>query len=583
VANRLFVAVVAAAVLLAGCGIPDSGAPVVYRGVAPGGGDQPDAPGARSNPQGPQKNGTAAQTVEGFLAAVGSSSERSYAAARTYLSVPAAWRPSGPVRVFTLRAVTQVGGPDTGRVRITGTQAGLINSDGSFTRAVQQIDQTVQLSRTDDVWLIDSPPTDILLRNDFFSQNYLPTTLYFLDPTAQRLVPDIRYIDGSGSSTDRWTTAVRLLLGGPSLALGTAARTAIPANTRLHGNVVQDNQHIVADVSSEALASPALWPAMVAQFIWTIKKATGGEVRLMIDGREVSTIGANSGARVDDIVNQFDPDALTATLSAYRVAGGVVQPARPGGRQVPAALSVATRVLGASMSGDGGAVAMVGPAADGQALSLGPSAGPLTPVLTESKILTPTWEFDHAGAVTVVDDRQLTYARFNQSVVPISAPDLARLIGKRGKIVSVRLAPASVRLAMVVTDGSGGSWVAVGYLKHIGDAVTVTNLQTVSSRLTDAADVAWNNDNGLVTLAANARGEVLQYQIAADGSGEQASPSGLPSVPTRIAAVPKQTNQQTRATVGGRLYQFYKPGWRPPTGHNGEDLFLPATSVFYPS
>jgi hypothetical protein len=322
---------------------------------------------------------------------------------------------------------------------------------------------------------------------------------------------------------------------------------------------------------------------MVAQFIWTIKKVTGGEVRLMIDGREVSTIGAGSGARVDDIVNQFDPDALTAILSAYRIAGGVVQPARPDGRQVPAALSVATRVLGASMSADGGAVAMVGSASDGQTLSLGPSAGPLTPVLTESKILTPTWEFDHAGAVTVVNDRQLMYARLNQSVLPIKAPDLAGLLGSHGKIISVRLAAAGVRLAMVVSDGSGGSWVAVGVLKHNGGAVTVGNLRAVSSRLTHATDVAWNNDNGLVTLAVNPRGDVLQYQIAADGSGEQASPSGLPSVPTRVAAVPKQTNQQTLAAVGGRLYQFYKPGWRPPTGHNGEDLVIPATSVFYPS
>lgn len=580
---RFLAAVAMFAVLVAGCGIPDSGAPIVYRGVTPGGGDQPDAPGARSNPQGPQKNGTAIQTVEGFLAAVGSSSERSYATARGYLTAPSVWRPSGPVRVFMLRAVTAVGRADSGRVRITGTQAGLINTDGSFTRSVQELDRIVQLSRTDDVWLIDGPPTDILLRSDFFSQIYVPTTLYFLDPSAQRLVPDIRYIDGSGSSTDRWTTAVRLLLGGPSQALGTAVRTAIPANTRLHGNVVQDNQHIVADVSSEALASPGLWPAMVAQFIWTIQKVTGGEVRLMIDGREVTTIGANSGARVDDIVNQFDPDATTAILSAYRIAGGIVQPAQPDGRQVPAALSVATRVVGASMSADGGAVAMVGPASGGQTLYLGPSAGPLTHVLTESKILAPTWEFDHAGAVTAVNDRQLMYARLNQSVVSISAPELTAMLGTKGKIIAVRLAPAGVRLAMVVTDGTGGSRVVVGVLRHDGDLVSVASLRTVSSRLTDATDVAWNNDNGLVTLAMSARGDVLQYQIAADGSSEQATPSGLSSVPTRIAAVPKQNNQQTLATVNGRLYQFYKPGWRPPTGHNGEDLVIPATSVFYPS
>ncbi|WP_163508861.1 LpqB family beta-propeller domain-containing protein [Fodinicola acaciae] len=582
--SRILVALVALVVLLAGCGIPDSGAPIVYRAVPPGGGDRPDPPDARSNPQGPQKGGTPIQTVEGFLVAVGSSSERSYATARTYLSAPAAWKPAGSVRVFTLSSVTAVGRPDSGRVRISGQQIGLINADGSFTPSVQAIDRTVQLSRTGDVWLIDNPPGDILLRSDFFSQIYVPATLYFLDPTAQRLVPDIRYMDASGSSTDRWTAAVRLLLGGPSQSLGGAVRTAIPANTRLHGNVVQDNQHVVADVSSEALDSPSLWPAMVAQFIWTIKKVTGGEVRLMIDGREVSTIGASSGAKVDDIVDQFDPDALTANLSAYRVAGGVVQPALAGGRQVPAAFSVTTGVVAASMSADGGAVAKVGQAAGQQTLYLGPSAGPLTPVLTEPKILTPTWEFDHGGAITAINDRELVYAQLNRPVTPIRSPELAAMLGKRGRIVSLRLAPAGVRLAMVISDGSGGSHIVVGVVKHnAGESVSVGNLHVVSSQLIDAADVAWNNDNGLVTLAATSRGEVVQYQIAADGSNEQQSPSGLPTVPTRIAAVPKQSNQSTLAAVGGRLYQFYKPGWRPPAGHNGEGLVIPATSVFYPS
>ncbi|GAA1670138.1 MtrAB system accessory lipoprotein LpqB [Fodinicola feengrottensis] len=570
---------VAAVLVLTACGVPDSGHPVVLRQIAPGGADQPDPSNVHSEPSAPRKDGTAVQSVEGFLLALATTPENSYAAAKNFLS-PAnqRWAPTGPLRVFSQTAVASVGKPDSGQVRITGSQVGLLNADGTFTPQPATVDVTVQLNRADGLWRIDNPPADVLFRSDFFSQSYVPVPLYFLDPTGQRLVPDIRYLDASTSLSDRWTAAMRLLIAGPSPWLTGAVKTAIPASTRLRGNVIQEDQDVAVDVSSDAALTPQnLVAGMVAQFVWSMKGAVGGvaggSVQLLVDGRQVTSIG--TGATVKQIQNQYDPSAATAHLDPFRIVGGVVQKVldAPDAPDVPSAVSAATGVRSAAMSIDGGAVAMVRSAAGGrQTLFTGPSAGPLRPVLTAGTVSAPTWEPDHSGALAAVDGREIGYAPMDHPVITAGAPGLAAILGKSGRLVAVRLAPDGVHLALVVSDGSVGQ-VLVGVFQAGTFSAAVTSLRVISSKLTGATDVAWTGDNALLTIGR--RGEVVQNEIVADGSGEQITLAvGLHDVPTQIAAVPNRT----LVTSGGYVYQSFQRGWASPDNSH----LIPGTGVFYP-
>lgn len=581
-----FAAVLAlvAGLSVAGCGIPDSGEPHVVRQIPPGDGDLPDQSNARSVPSVPQPRGTPEQSVDGFLVAVASAPEKSYAAARNYLTPAASgsWNTGGPVRVFNRTQVTSVGRPVLGRVQILGTQVGLVNVDGTFTPKTASINLTVTLSHADGVWRIVDPPAGVLFRSDFFSQSYAPSTLYFLDRSGQRLVPDVRYLDASGSVSDRWTAAIRLLMNGPSSALRGAVQTAIPASTRLRGNVVQDNEDIVVDVSSDAaLAPPTLAPGMVAQFIWTMKGVAGragGAVRLMIDGREATSIGT-ANVPVSKIQTQYDPTVSTAGLSPFRIVGGVVQSMPPKNQEAPSAVSAAKGVLSVAMSIDQSAVAMVRPAAgDQQGLFAGPSAGPLQAQLIAGRISAPTWEPDHSGVLVAVDGVRFSYVPMGRSPLKVAAPGLAGMLGEHGRVTAVRLAPDGVHLALVVSDGTAGE-VLTGVLQANTTAPEVTNLLVASSRLSGTTDVAWTGDNQLITIGRDIRGQLVQDDIVADGSGEQiALADGLHDLPTQLAAIPRGG---VYAAAGGHIYQQYKTFWGAPD--DPKKPLVPGVGVFYPS
>jgi hypothetical protein len=583
VAKRGAILLALLALLVAGCGIPDSGDPHVVRQILPGDGDLPDQSNARSVPPVPQPRGTPEQSVDGFLVAVGSAPEKSYQAARNYLVAPLAWKPSGPVRIFNRTQVSSVGRPELGRVQILGTQVGLVNEDGTYTPKIAPINLTVQLSHDGGVWRIVNPPTGVLFRSDFFVQSYVPSTLYFLDPTGQRLVPDVRYLDTSDSVSDRWTTAIRLLLDGPSAVLRTAVRTGIPASTRLRGNVVQDNQDIVVDVSSDAaLAPPTLAPGMVAQFLWTMKSVAGragSDVRLMIDGREVTSLGT-SNIPVSKILTQYDPTVSTAGLSPFRIVNGVVQPMPPKNQEAPSAVSAATNVLSVAMSVDQSAVAMVRPAAgDQEGLFVGPSAGPLQAQLIAAKISAPTWEPDHSGVLVAVDGTRFSYVPMGRSPITVSAPGLSEALGKKGRLTAVRLAPDGVHLALVISDGTSGQ-VLTGVLQASPTVPAVTNLLVVSDRLTGASDVAWIGDNQLITIGRDAHGQLVQNEMSADGSGDPqiVAADGLRDLPTQLAAIPRGG---VYAAAGGHVYQQYRTSWGPPD--NPKNPPVPGSGVFYPS
>ncbi|HEY0359620.1 MAG TPA: hypothetical protein VGD11_13635, partial [Mycobacteriales bacterium] len=189
-AARRYAALAVALVLpLAACaGVPDGGAPVSVRTVPPAGSVQ-DEPDVRIQPPGPVAGSSPVRVVRGFLNAAVSSDDR-HAVARTFLGAEAAraWPDDGPVRVFRLASVTSAG-PDT--VRVRGRTVGVVGTDGAFTSSDRPLDLLLRLRWTGSVWQLVTPPPGVYLQDVYFTQVYIPYSVYFVAAGSRRVVPDL--------------------------------------------------------------------------------------------------------------------------------------------------------------------------------------------------------------------------------------------------------------------------------------------------------------------------------------------------------------------------------------------------------
>jgi len=283
---------VAAALALTACaGVPDSGAPVPVRRVPPAGTVQ-DEPDVRVQPRGPVPGSTPEQVVRGFLDAM-VSAEDDHAIGRSFLTPEAGrtWADDSGVRVFELDTVAEV---RPGLVRVTGEQHGVLAVNGSFTPSRSPVSIQLRLREVAGSWRVDNPPAGVLLRDVYFTQLYTAYAVYFGAPgTAPRLVPDLRYVERS-IVTARRNTLVRLLLGGPSAWLAPAVRTGFPAGTQLRGNVVEDGQVVVVDLTTEAeIAAPADRTLMAAQLVATLRQLPVIGVRILLEGQQFEVPGAS--------------------------------------------------------------------------------------------------------------------------------------------------------------------------------------------------------------------------------------------------------------------------------------------------
>ncbi|MBC7725722.1 MAG: GerMN domain-containing protein [Burkholderiaceae bacterium] len=242
-------AVAALAIALTGCvGIPTSGQVTVGQALT-----QQDAGDFEFFPLGPAAGADQEGILEGFVAAF-TGSAGDYGVARQFLSSGFSdqWNPRSNVTLRTnaQRYVTV----DETSMEYSVNAAATVDSVGQFRQANAPAPLTMHFSfvMEDGQWRISSAPDGIVLADATFRAIFDTHTLYFLDPTGIRLVPDRRWFP-AGTAALR---VVSTLLDGPPAWLQGAARTAFPEGTRLAspGVDVQSGVALV-DLSTEALAA----------------------------------------------------------------------------------------------------------------------------------------------------------------------------------------------------------------------------------------------------------------------------------------------------------------------------------------
>ncbi len=513
--------------MMAGCGVPSSGPPVVLSTVPVNGSDD-DPQGTRDQPPAPSSATDPRDLVSLFFTAAGADTTPDQLRQNvSQFFTPGSrrnWRPDPAgmtvVRIagYTVQDQKDGGGstatPNVGTggniqasasVQVVGQIVGILNSVGAVAPLPvgrsDRFDLTLHLVKVDKVWLITDPPAQTLLSTDAVSNEFDATTVYFANPEHSALVPDLRYVPHSMRPEKRRTVLVDWLLDGPSGWLGQAAVSEIPGNTKRRGNVVGTHNVVVVNLTSDAgdAKNPAL---MAAQLAWTLRPLMN-KMQIRIEDRPLKVPGRSGTIYNWNDWRNFDVATLGAGSGGYYIAGGRFVAARssdklPGVLADPAADRVDSKVLRAGLSVDASRAAVVRTGAKGRPeLWLGRTVGQSVPRVSYSRarigtvasIGRPSF-LAGTGTVLVPVDGELVAV---SSSGTRSAPDFLENRVSR-QVTAVSVAPDGCRIALVA-----GGRLYVAPLLDSGDGrLTIGRARRLAASFTEISGVAWTEESRVV-------------------------------------------------------------------------------------
>lgn len=208
-------------------------------------------------PFGPEAGATQLEILRGFILAFrGPAGD--FEVAREFLSreFSGAWNPMSNVTVRSADSGERFPTVDTDTLAYSISAIATIDATGALRQNSAPVNQTLEFDfvQENGEWRISHAADGIVLSDAAFHATFRQHALYFLDPTGDRLVPDLRWYPG-GSAALRIVTA---LLDGPPAWLQGAVRTAFPEGTTLLGPSVDvQSGSATVDLSADAVRAGA--------------------------------------------------------------------------------------------------------------------------------------------------------------------------------------------------------------------------------------------------------------------------------------------------------------------------------------
>ncbi len=284
---------VLAIIALTGCiAVPDSGS------VNPGLSlvDNGDTANIAFNPEGPVLGSNQQAILRGFVAA-STSATGGYAVAKQFLTTGFAskWDPRQGVQVRSGQA--RISTTNEESLTYTFTASASVSTDGSYVESTQSFALQFGFEKVNGQWRINAAPNGIILADTTFQRIFQQHALYFLDPSNQYLVPDLRWFP-SGTAATRIVSA---LLQGPPDSLKGAAFSRFPEGTQLSssGSVVTPDEGIARiDLTKEALiASVKERELMKTQLIASLRSVGSiSSVSITVEGAPLQIDDLGSAA-----------------------------------------------------------------------------------------------------------------------------------------------------------------------------------------------------------------------------------------------------------------------------------------------
>jgi hypothetical protein len=525
-------------------------------------------------PLSPDPGATPEEIVRGFIDAA-ASTVPGHPVAREHLAPEPAgsWSDEAGITVISPDYATVT--TEAGSIKVSANLVGTVDERGVFTVGGPGVfTRDFTLEQVDGEWRISDPPEGLTILEPDFVRLYDQRAAYFLDPTGQRVVPDLRYlIEGEAQPT----ALIDRVLAGPSAPLAPGVRNPLTGVTLVRA-VTVDKQSATVELTGLPTDPEPLLAEVCAQIVWTLDQLRIRTVEILIDGETVEIDGVPARQTVDDWAS-FDPDAVPVDAVGHYVHGGALRTVTTG---APAPGPAGTGVYGlssAAVSADPRTRELsflVGVRSDGAGATVlaGPYGGELAPVLSGATLSVPTIAATRAEAWVVRDGTAVVRVPSGGSPQAVNAPTLPGL----GRTTVLQLSPDGVRAAAVVDGPEGPTLYVATVVRSEDGGVALRDLRDVAPTLSQVLDVAWRDSGRLLVLAGD-EGEdrVVPYEVDVDGWGLAAVRiSGLPSQPTSIGAAP---TRQPLVSAGGTIWQQVGGTWV--TLLRGQEP-LPGTEPFYP-
>jgi len=579
------IAAALAAVLLGGCvSLPTSGPVRVTNGL--NGAAGPAQPGVHLVPVPPGTGWSAAQVVQGFLAASGAAwtgTKASLGIAQKYLSGNGeSWHPSWSATVldpgWTVRSQyvsskIAGGGPPIAQVSVVSQHFQTLISAGQYqagTIVVSPRPRVFQfgLIKVAGQWRIYSMPsrTRLLLSEADFLRDYQSRNLYFFPAgsAAQVLIPDPVFIpQQAGTQAAAQGLVNALLPPGRSLTssagwLSDATTTAFPRGTRIDVQV-SGIKAIVDLTGAAAKASQWQLRRMAAQLAWTLTStsysASPGiqSVVIMVNQHQWSPDGpgaAASGADQPLLLKDYTGWVPTGAGSPYPL---YFQAARPAGPEIsewqgrtspaplPSTLADVPYTATAVSSGPGQAFFAGCRGKKVYIAALRRHARTITQTLPAAAGCTErtALSWDQKGDLWVpAGHGVLIMPAAGPGQTVVAAPDSLTA----GTVTSVQVAPDGVRVAMIVHPDTGGKHSVQIVVAAISRTSSNTYLAqsgqtvTVGSGIADPIALSWWDPDHLLVLGESRNANLALSEVPLNGNAPAQVPILLPPGVTSLTA-----------------------------------------------
>lgn len=553
--RALAVVLVCLAPVVSGClGIPDDG-PVVETQTEV---DPNEELGYYNDPPPPSPGEQPADIVKGFLDAQTAIPVQTNTA-KQYLTRAAAssWRPERGTITYADASLPE----GSNRVSVELAGANRLDSGGSWRGPVAPEDRllTFTMQREEGEWRIADLPDARVVPETWFGQAYRRVSLYYLDPTAQIMVPEPVFLPRG----DQLATAlVDRLIQGPSRRLrGDVEQSFVPPDVDVELSVTVSDIG-VADIrltGGVPMPSERDSALMVSQLTWTLAQdssLTG--VRISINGEPV-ILSEGTPVFAMDRGRFYDPTGFQSTSELFALREGRLVHGAPGElAQASGPLgqkSYGIGALGVDLHGEKAAGVTTG----GDRILLAdvgdPDTGVTTLVEDGSRLLPPAWDF--ANRMWIVDRPA---GRAALSVRDGARPRPVRVPGISGQHLSHVLVSRDGSRLVAVVDRGADDRMVVSRIRYDqrGRVVGATRARAISwedQPRASVLDIGWSSPTSLAVLH-RLGGDLKQLDtLPVDGA-----PAGLTGLsvtlqgPVRaVASSPRDTDPVLVQTQQGLL------------------------------
>lgn len=527
------------ALLAAGCAnLPDSSAPQALGTIE-------RAP-ASTSVEAPAQGREPDLLLRDFVKASTDPANR-HLAARQYLTkdMSARWDDAASATIVDkIDLITESRTANRAVYTIRANRVGQLEPGGLYQAQEGQYEAKFSWVKVDGEWRIDDLPNGVIMDRPQFLNSYQRKSLYFLDPSAQTVVPDPRWI--SASQDQMVTQLIGLLIDGPKPSLAGAVRNELGSGVSVLGPITKADGRasqvgvglggVQVDFQGLGRMSAQSRELLAAQVVWTLENAgISGPYVLLADGQPLDERYPNGWTIAE--VGSFNPLATSSAsvgMHALR-GGGLVSVGDATATPVPGYFGASDNLRSVALSQDGTLAAAVAetrrPAPEPQtALVVGTYDGNVATALEAQTITRPTWALDGSTAWAVVNDSSVVRVvretgTGKLTTMPVESGAITAL---GGPITELRLSRDGVRAALIV-DGE----VYVATVTRLPDGgYSLTNPRAIAHGLGGrAVSLDWSTADTVVVVREGS--DVPVVQLAVDGSRMDPLPSRNLTSPVR--------------------------------------------------